>query len=145
MSDKKQTEEALQKFCEAVSAYFSQELEVFELNEPLTVTVTKADGTYRKKAMIGGEEFTASSAYLGKKGNIIFVFHPNGPAEFKTMELSELEARRSLMPFDRYLSTAIEGPIGEQLRELRKQQELDKITQRIQQGTSVYGDGFGDF
>lgn len=50
--------------------------EMVEMEGPQKMTVLKGDGSYSVKPIVAGQEFFYDGAYLGKKGDIIFLFDP---------------------------------------------------------------------
>lgn len=71
---------------------------LFSLIAPETLTTESAKG-FSKTPHIGGEAFVLKSAYLGKRGNAIGVFVPQGTARYLTMEMAIDEAVKKLSGF----------------------------------------------
>ena len=61
---------------------------VFSIDAPMALTVKRSSG-YTKRPFIGGEEFSIHSAYVGKRGLVIFRFTPESPSDFDILEVPE--------------------------------------------------------
>lgn len=62
------------------------------LTEGGNYTVVRPDGLYRKKALVGGEEFTLYGAYAGKDGKTLYwVLKPTFPCDFTVMHVPEAD------------------------------------------------------
>jgi hypothetical protein len=67
------------------------------MESPKSVAVKLSNAQYRRYPLKGGEEFRVSTAYAGKKGDVIIVFTPKSPiTEYKFMELPLNDAITSL-------------------------------------------------
>jgi hypothetical protein len=135
---------ALILMCEEISEALSKAEETFMLSSPMTLTVKKPNGSYSKVAHIGSEDFSPHSAYLGKKGKIIFVFKPvMVGTDYTHMEMEEQQAVASLMGFKEWLRENV-GDTQAKLRDIRqesaKKAEQEKLADRFE----TYKDlGFG--
>lgn len=79
------------------------------LNQPCSVVVKTRTG-YKMAPHIGGESFCVSSAYLGKKGNLIFVFTPqtvNMREQYKFAEFGCAAALDKLTGFREWYDEAM--------------------------------------
>lgn len=116
----------------------------FMLGEPAQLTVKRRDGGYAKKSHIGSEEFKFANAYMGKKGQIIFVFKPKGVADYEFAELNENDAKRMLMGFKDILNVATQsGPLRD-INEAKKAAVLAAEREALAVRASSY-DGFGSW
>lgn len=62
------------------------------LTEGGSYTVVRKDGLYRKRPMVGGEEFVLYSCYAGKDGKTLhWVLQPTFPCDFAVMHIPEAE------------------------------------------------------
>lgn len=77
--------------------------EIFAVAGTPTTTVKMKDGTYKNKPMVPGAEFSVNDAYVGKRGQIIFVFEPIDAQEF----LIEVEARKMEEIFPTFCPVAL--------------------------------------
>lgn len=77
--------------------------ETFMLSSPIALTVRKANGAFSKMPHVGMEDFQPASAYIGKRGKMIFVFKPVMVAEYVEMEMDEQQAFANLNGFKDYL------------------------------------------
>lgn len=107
------TEEAeldMASIAELLTKYMSQQANQgvsFMLNGPCQVTCKRKDGSYLKRSHIGGEEFAFGSAYVGKKGKMIFTFLPKAVSDYERIELMEHEALNLLGGFKGALDGAM--------------------------------------
>lgn len=79
--------EAMKEVAEHLTNQWALETPTFTLSAPASLTVLKEDNNYSKQAHIGGEEFKAVSAYVGKRGAIICVFTPVAVERYTQMEM----------------------------------------------------------
>jgi hypothetical protein len=70
---------------------------IFTSHGSITVQALKPDNTYRTQPLDGTEEFTFGGLYLGKRGKLIFQFHPIDPV-YKAYELDESKVFSSVKP-----------------------------------------------
>lgn len=98
---------SLDSVADQITEYFASSTQTrLMLNEPHQLTVKKANGQYSKKAHIGGEEFIPLRAYLGKRGQIIYVFRPADAADYAELEVTEKEANELLDGFVAFMKKA---------------------------------------
>jgi hypothetical protein len=119
--------------------------QTFMLTGPETLTVKIEESGYKKRPHIGGEEFTVEDVYLGKKGDLIFVFEPISPEGYDVMEMKEADARRSLSGFNGLVDVMLRGAMTE-LRQDRQESARTEELKRNENLFDVYAEqGFGSF
>lgn len=96
------------KIAAQIEAHFkANPTAAFMLGEPMSLTVVKADSTFSKRPMIGGESFTPTGCYVGKRESLIFRFKPNQASDFLVAEMSQMEAVKAFGgSFPLFLNTA---------------------------------------
>ena len=105
--DDSELSQEMDSFLYALAEKFADSKETFLLSGPATLTVKKGEDSasgYSKVPHIGGEDFKPVSAYMGKRGNPIFIFKPVMASGYSFMEMSEKDARAQLVGFKEYLS-----------------------------------------
>lgn len=144
--DKKTDEElALQELAEKMTSVMRNAQETFMLSAPVTLTVKKANGGYSKKAHMGMEDFQPVSAYVGKRGKMIFVFKPVMVADYAEMEADEQQAFSNLGGFKEFIRencgdlTKLQSEIKV---EMAKKAELEKLASRAEEYKDL---GFGSW
>jgi len=101
--------------------HFKTSTKTFMLSEPMTVTVSKADGSFSKRPMIGGESFRPVNCYVGKRKKLIFVFSPAQVSDFSQMEMIETEAVKAFgLAFMALVNAANGGEIKNILSDAKK-------------------------
>lgn len=121
-----------QKILEGVLNYhFARNPMDVTLGEPAQLTVRRSDGSYRKRAFIGGEDFTTSSVYVGKTGKMIAVFKPKlrfpGPsADYAFVESEFEEAKRLFEGFQNAIEVALQFADDSLVKDVREQMLKDR-------------------
>jgi len=140
--------ELINKAIQSEIAGVNAAVEAFELQEPVKLAVRRqardhssmAKETWSQHGHIGGEDFRVHGAYLGKRGEAIFIFRPLSPLPYFEAELSEGKARELLRGFPEWLMSVMAKPeIAEFVNgayERRRQSEF-------QTGVEAYGEDFG--
>jgi hypothetical protein len=82
----------LNKLAKEITGFFTQNSVNVDLNQSKTLTVKLRSGGFRKTAHIGGERFTLTGAYAGKRDGIILIARPIAPVEYLQVELPLEEA-----------------------------------------------------
>lgn len=124
---------------------------VFTLNQPTRVTVKTSEGRYFKKPLIGEESFEATSCYVGKKGDLIFVFKPvddtgeTGKDDYSSMEMKVDEAYSKLDDFADYIKTAINKDVVAEQKAAALESRRLKEELELKKREEVYGDTFGNW
>lgn len=102
----------------------------FSLRAPTSLTILKEDNTYSRQAHIGGEEFVAVSAYVGKRGAIICVFTPVATERYTKMEMPFNDARENLRNFREHVTdigaTGKLAVIAQSKARIQQAQDLEK-------------------
>ena len=82
---------------------------IFTLGSTFTATLLFPDGGYKKKPVVGGDEFTLrAECRAGKRGDMIFSLEPVDARDYSRMEMNSIEAFRHLEKF----KPAVEAMIG---------------------------------
>jgi ribosomal protein S12 len=136
---------ALDKLAASMTEAMNKCEETFMLSAPATLTVRKANGGYSKVAHVGMEDFQPVSAYVGKRGKMIFVFKPVMVADYLEMEMDEQQAFANLSGFKDYLRESV-GDLQKLQSEIKvemaKKAEEAKLADRF----DTYKDiGFGSW
>lgn len=119
--------------------------ETFMLGSPETLTVKRNNGVYSKQAHIGSEDFKPHSAYLGKRGKIIYVFKPVMVAEYEFMEMDENAAREKLIGFKEWSKEKL-AEVQMKIAETRASQALEKDKAAMAKRADDYAHlGFGEW
>lgn len=130
---------------EAINEKIASCGESFMLMSPETLTVKKPNGTYSKKAHIGSEDFKPLSAYMGKRGKLIFVFKPIMVADYLEMEMDENSAKEKLMGFKDWCRENI-AAVSTTIAETRAEQALEKEKEAMAKRSEEYAHlGFGEW
>lgn len=130
-------QEALDKLARVFNKVFGDEHRKFEVIEPVALTVKDRHGMYSTRSSIGGEQFTPSGAYVGKRGSMIFVFKPLLLCDYAVMEMEESKALRLLQGFNAYVHTILSrvyDKYGETVQETVRQQEEER---RVRENTAL--------
>ena len=90
----------------------------FKLSGPTTLTIKTRQGQYKKKAFVGDEAFSFSSAYAGKRGDVIGVFKSRVPVDWSFMEMPLNEACDSLNGFKVFADSCAGGSISEAIENM---------------------------
>jgi hypothetical protein len=115
------------------------------LAAPETLTVKRTNGAYSKQAHIGSEDFAPKSAYIGKRGKLIFVFAPVMVAEYVEMEMDENQAREKLMGFKDFLKEHL-GDVQALIAEARANAATREERKSMESRSEAYKDiGFGSW
>jgi hypothetical protein len=93
----------------------------FKLTGPAQLTIKTRQSQYKKKAFLGDEEMALTSAYAGKRGDVIAVFKNNVPTEYAYIEIPLMEARERLSGFSDFIAAL-------------NIEDFDKIVDGIEQG-----------
>lgn len=120
----------------------------FELNQPLTATMKNRMGQYRKHPLIGGEEFTPTSAYMGKSGKMIIVFRPidtHIASRFSFMEMDATAARATLEGFSRFMDNSLSMDFDEQVRQIREEAGAEEREAHMRGMGNHYQEAFGSW
>lgn len=109
-NDMTENKQELDIFCKKLTEIFKRNEEkggsdatTFMLSAPASLTVKMLNGEYRKSSHIGGEDFMAISAHLGKKGIPIITFRPIMTADYAVMEMMLPDAEKSMTGFTQFL------------------------------------------
>ncbi|MGN8188609.1 hypothetical protein ACTJLD_21735 [Burkholderia sp. 22088] len=95
-----------------------QPVDGFALSGPATLTIKTRQGQYKKKAFIGDEAFSFSSAYAGKRGEVIGVFKSRVPVDWSFMEMPLNDACDKLKGFKGFADSCAGGSIGEAIENM---------------------------
>lgn len=129
---------AFERLARVFNKVFGDEHVHFELAEPASLTAKDRHGKYSARAFIGGEKFVPSSAYVGKRGHLIFVFKPATPAaDFAHVEMDEDKAIRLLAEFRGYINAILSRVYdrhGESVQETVRAHEEER---RIRENTAL--------
>ena len=103
------TKEGKEAWVEKINRYIAKiEAPVFELSLPSKHTVKLRDGSYSVRPFIGGEKFYPLNAYLGKRGDVIWVFSPHEnnlyDREFAQLEVPSAKMLDSFYYFREFLN-----------------------------------------
>ncbi len=108
--DEVQRTTLVNQICEAIDSTPADERE-FTLAMPVTLTVKKAQG-FRRESFTGSETFLLKRAYVGKSGNLIFIFEPSEAdrlmATYEWMEATTKVAVENLNGFAKWYARNIE-------------------------------------
>lgn len=117
--------------------------QTFMLNGPMSLTVCRANGDYRKLSHIGGEDFCADGAYLGKRGQIILRFAPVMASDYQYAEMSLKEAMSNFAEFTGWF--ALIGA-SRRLSEIKEKEVQEKERKENEKRFGHYEDiGFGSW
>lgn len=138
-------QEELNLLAEKVTQVLQDTSETFMLAAPETLTVKRTNGAYSKQAHIGSEDFAPKSAYVGKRGKLIFVFAPVMVAEYVEMEMDENQAREKLMGFKDFLKEHL-GDVQALIAEARANAATREERKSMESRSEAYKDiGFGSW
>lgn len=98
----------------------------FSLAQPANLTVVLNGGQYSRRNHIGGEDFHIHEVYLGKRGDLIYKFRPNGASSYILMEMREQEAIKQLLGFGEFASKLYQDETLRELIEARDRASLDR-------------------
>ena len=130
---------------EALNAQLAGCTETFMLASPESLTVKRPNGTYAKKAHIGSEDFKPISAYIGKRGKLIFVFKPVMVSDYVEMEADEHQAKEKLMGFKDWCREHI-AAVNDKIAETRAEQAVEKEKAAMAKKSEDYAHlGFGEW
>lgn len=147
MEEPKKTEEelALDGLAQEMTKVMQASTETFMLAAPITLTVRKSNGGYSKQAHMGMEDFQPVSAYLGKRGKMIFVFKPVMVADYSEMEMDEQQAFANLNGFKDFMRENV-GDLQKMQSEVKqnmaKKAEEEKLASRAEEYKEL---GFGSW
>jgi hypothetical protein len=107
--EKDQMLDAEQKAADQISARINNALRgqvstPFKLTGPAQLTIKTRQSQYKKKSFLGDEEMMLSSAYAGKRGDVICVFKNRVPTEYAYIEIPLMEARERLNGFSDFIA-----------------------------------------
>ena len=118
----------------------------FTLNEPRNVTVFMDKG-YRKRPLIGGEQFKGVGANQGKR-DIIIMMEPIGDdpelKDVRRVEFTLAEAMQYLDGFPAVVDEIMDGTVEEALLEARAKAQEEEMKLRLETAES-YGPSFGSW
>lgn len=106
--------------------------EFFEIEGTPTATVKYKDGSYKKKPVMPGIEFSPVASYVGMRGNIIFCFSPGDAQEYDTMEVEIKDLDTMLPLFGPAVAKAFDIEGVEAIRDI-----FDIIGSRMAEETKV--------
>lgn len=110
------------------------------LNAPESLTVSIPGKGYSKASHLGGECFSAVSAYVGKRNNIIVRFEPRNVVAYAHMEMSTQDAIVKLNGFDEVARNCVEGGLIQRLADLSpeasKNSEMTALRDRLSDNPS---------
>jgi len=143
----KKTEEelALDELAKKMSEAMKRTQETFMLSAPASLTVRKSNGAYSKAAHVGMEDFQPTSAYVGKRGKIIFVFKPVMVADYVEMEMDEQQAFAHLNGFKDFIRENV-GDLHRLQSEIKVEMAKKAEEQKLADRFETYKDlGFGSW
>lgn len=121
---------------------------VFMLNQPHTATMKTRLGKYIREPLIGSEEFTAVSAYMGKRGKIIIMFKPRDihvASKYSFMEMDAETARVAMTGFAAYMDSKLDVDFNEQLRRINEEEGREVREAHFRQKANQYAESFGSW
>lgn len=141
-AEKDETQQEMDVFATQITKLLKETTETFMLGEPLTLTVLKDKG-YSKAAHVGGEDFIPESAYVGKRGKIIYVFKPVMATTYSRMEMDETQAEKSMVGFKEFMKENLSA-VMESVRDSRKAAADKKERESMADRYEKY-EGFGSW
>jgi hypothetical protein len=147
LQEPKKTDEelALDELSKKMTEVMKQTEETFMLSSPIALTVRKSTGTYSKQAHMGMEDFQPVSAYVGKRGKMIFVFKPVMVADYAEMEMDEAQAFANLSGFKDFMREKV-GDLQKLQSEIKVQMAQKAEEQALASRAETYKDlGFGSW
>lgn len=134
------------KLNKLIKAHGSHE---FTIGGPCTLTILNRKDQYKKHPFLGGESFRLASVYVGKRGDLIFVFVPDFPVEFRFVEVMQKDLYMSFSSgaIQAYLDE-ITGGWSEWLERMDGVEDSHKLSEakeKIKKEIGVYGGSFGAF
>jgi len=142
---KSEEELALEEISKKMSEAMKATTETFMLSAPVTLTVRKSTGGYSKQAHMGMEDFQPVSAYMGKRGKIIFVFKPVMVSDYAEMEMDEQQAFAHLNGFKDFIRERV-GDLHKLQSEIKVEMAKKAEEQKLADRFETYKDiGFGSW
>jgi len=144
---KKEMQIELEKLSARITDHFKEQAEsdlTVSLMSPGMLTVNVQGKGYRKQNHIGGEDFIASSVYIGAQGKLIFKFKPVAAAQYIEMEMNEVDAAANLSGFRSLANIAAGGDFFAELRNIRALASRAKQAQEVVEKAAVY-ENFGSW
>lgn len=144
---KTEMQQELEKLAGCMTDYFKEQAEselTVSLLSPGQLTVNVPQKGYRKQNHIGGEDFIASSVYVGAQSKLIFKFKPVAAAQYTEMEMNEVDAAAALSGFRTLANLAAGGDFFAELRSIRNLASKAKQAQEVVEKAAVYAD-FGSW
>lgn len=116
------------------------------LRSALKVTVKRANGSWSKVSMMGGEEFSVNSCYTGKRGGLIFVMKPVIPLpSYAYMEMSASDATDHLKGITELIDSATGMDVEEEVVTKNKEEVEEKHKQTFNNRKHDYDHTFGSW
>lgn len=116
---------------------------VFSLKGPAQVTVTVKGGAFRKRGMIGSEEFLFQGIREGKSEQLIFMMEPVDARDFSTAEFTEKEALKYITDYEEIIKQCLGGRLVSEWRKstetMKKRAEEKKAVAAVEKEKQTYG------
>lgn len=125
-------QKAYKKLAEELNASSLQLNEKTKLTlwSPTLLTVMHPDGQFKKANHIGGEEFVFESAYVGKRGVLIFRLKRTSPVEYQHVEVTEAEGVKLFENWRAMTNSLAGGDFAEALADVTKVRKTFDATKR---------------
>lgn len=136
----------LEPFQSRISSVIDSEARFFEMNQPCKAVTVKTRGEhYKIVPLIGGETFTLTSLYMGKRDGLIFRFKPNYPCNYGSMEMNALDARNYLDDFGNFIDQILASEESQTIGEAREKAREAEMKDYVELGQSKYGELYGSW
>ncbi len=122
---------------------FKEEPQEFMLANGGSFTV-KRGAKYSKRSMLGGEGFKPTSAYVGKRGKIIYEFTPTFTTDFNHLEIDEDAVKSELIGFEEYVAPAFNEMFQKLQAEKAKLKSMEAVAAN-EEREKLYGADYGSW
>ena len=116
---------ALEEHAKRIDRIFkeSPKVSAFKINGPRQLPVKSRFGQYTTQNFRGDEKLIPSTAYLGKRGHIVYGFTPAEPQKYAFVEVTSDKAADQLIGFKAWLDERLDVDEDELLENLKAARE----------------------
>lgn len=139
-----EAQQRLEKLAETMTQFFQESRHSVTLLSPGNLTVSIPGKGFSKVNHIGGEEFTAKRAYLGKRNKLIFVFAPEAASAYTEMEMTEPDALQNLAGFKLLADQAAGTDFYAELQAVRRMESDVREAEQVKEKFDQY-EAFGSW
>ena len=146
-ADENESADPYEALAEMMTASFKADPCRFLLTQPVSLTVSLANGEFTKMSHIGGEEMTLVKSYVGKRKSLIYVFKPTVAIDYEFAEISHNDAKKCFgKSFALYVNRHGAGRVDELVAEAKKAAATAREAKANESKVGTYAQiGWGDF